>query len=327
VRDVHAVGEVGRRHEKGPTLDHQIERLVTHEGTVLDAVDARLDRRPDAVVAMGVGRHRETGPVGLVRDGPQLVVGVLLGAGRAGVRHHPARRADLDQLGAVLDLVADRLAHLRPAVGDALLDGDGQDVGRERLEHRGVEVAAGRRDGVAGGDDPRAVDPAQLDRLHQRHVEQDPARLHEQAEVPHGREPGPQGPPGVGHRPQGLHRGVVLNRDERAVVVGPAHQQADLHVHEAGQQRQVAQVDDDRLVGRGRGRHLDDPLALDQQAPGLDQFAEATRLRDEGADVHAVTVDVRDTGARAYVFTDDHSTGDVEARLRAILAARADVLG
>jgi hypothetical protein len=30
---------------------------------------------------------------------------------------------------------------------------------------------------------------------------------------------------------------------------------------------------------------------------------------------------------RAYVFTDDHSTGDVEARLRAILAARADVLG
>jgi NAD(P)-dependent dehydrogenase (short-subunit alcohol dehydrogenase family) len=30
---------------------------------------------------------------------------------------------------------------------------------------------------------------------------------------------------------------------------------------------------------------------------------------------------------RAYVFTDDHSTGDVKARLRAILAARADVLG
>ncbi len=30
---------------------------------------------------------------------------------------------------------------------------------------------------------------------------------------------------------------------------------------------------------------------------------------------------------RAYVFTDDHSTGEVEARMRAILAARADVLG
>lgn len=29
---------------------------------------------------------------------------------------------------------------------------------------------------------------------------------------------------------------------------------------------------------------------------------------------------------RAYVFTDDHSTGEVETRLRAILAARADVI-
>ena len=29
---------------------------------------------------------------------------------------------------------------------------------------------------------------------------------------------------------------------------------------------------------------------------------------------------------RDYVFTDDHHTADVEARLRAILASRADVL-
>jgi hypothetical protein len=29
---------------------------------------------------------------------------------------------------------------------------------------------------------------------------------------------------------------------------------------------------------------------------------------------------------RDYVFTDDHATADVEERLRAILAARADVL-
>jgi hypothetical protein len=29
---------------------------------------------------------------------------------------------------------------------------------------------------------------------------------------------------------------------------------------------------------------------------------------------------------RAYVFTDDHSTDDVERRLRAVLAARADVI-
>ena len=45
-----------------------------------------------AVVAVGVGRHLEPGPVGLVDDGLELLVGVLLGAGRAGVGHHAARR-------------------------------------------------------------------------------------------------------------------------------------------------------------------------------------------------------------------------------------------
>jgi hypothetical protein len=30
---------------------------------------------------------------------------------------------------------------------------------------------------------------------------------------------------------------------------------------------------------------------------------------------------------RHYVFTDDHSTTDVDARLQAILASRADVVG
>ena len=77
------------------------------------------------VVAVGVRGHLEPGPVRFVDDGPQLLVGVLLRAGRAGVRHHAARGADLDDLGAVLDLVADRLAHLADAVGDALLDASG----------------------------------------------------------------------------------------------------------------------------------------------------------------------------------------------------------
>ena len=114
-----------------------------HQRPVLDAVDARLDGGADAVVAVGVGGHLEPGPVGLVHDGAQLLVGVLLGAGRAGVGHDAARGAHLDELGAVLDLIADRLAHLADAVGDALLDRQRHDVRGEGLEHGGVEMPAG----------------------------------------------------------------------------------------------------------------------------------------------------------------------------------------
>ena len=111
---------------------------------MLDAVDARLDGSAYGVVAVGVGRHLESPTVGLVDNRPQLLVGVLLGTGWSGVGHDPARHADLDELGAVLHLVADSGAHLAHAVGDALLDRKRHDVRRQGLEHRRVEVPAGR---------------------------------------------------------------------------------------------------------------------------------------------------------------------------------------
>jgi hypothetical protein len=73
-------------------LDEQVEGFVGHQRPVLDAVDAGLDGGADPLVAVGVGGHLEPGPVRFVDDGPQLLVGVLLGARRAGVGHHPHRR-------------------------------------------------------------------------------------------------------------------------------------------------------------------------------------------------------------------------------------------
>ena len=55
------------------------------------------------------------------------------------------------------------------------------------------------------------VDPAGVDRLAQRDVEQIAAGLHEQAEVADGREPGPQRTAGVAHRAQHPQRRVVLD--------------------------------------------------------------------------------------------------------------------
>ena len=72
-------------HEEPPELHEEIEGVVGHERTVLDAVDAGVERGPDAVIAVGVGGNPESGAVSLVHDGPQLLVGVLLGSGRTGV--------------------------------------------------------------------------------------------------------------------------------------------------------------------------------------------------------------------------------------------------
>ena len=255
VRGVHAVGQVGRRHEEGAPLDHQVQGLVGHERAVLDAVDAGLDGGADAVVAVGVGRDPQPGAVRLVDDRRQLLVGVLLRAGRPGVRHHPARRADLDELGAVLDLVADRLAHLVDAVGDPLLHGERHDVrGRAPGTSSG---RGGRRSGEmawpAGTTRGPSIQPKSIAFF---------------------RATSSSSPPVCTNRPR--FRTVVnpARRVRRALATprsvftagssctatsglawsGPPMQEVDLHVHEPGEQREVAEVDHDGVVGhRGRG--------------------------------------------------------------------------
>ena len=232
---------------------------------MLDTVEAGLDHGADAVVAVRVRGDLESGAVRFVGDRPQLLVGVLLRTGRPGVRHDAARRADLDHLRAVLDLVPNRLAHLAHTVGDAFLDGQRHDVGRERLEHGGVEVTAGGRDRVTRGNDAGPVDPTEVDRLHQRDVEQQAAGLNEQPEVAHGREPGAQRSARVGDGAQGAQRGVVLHRVQRARVVGAAEQQVDLHVHEPGEEGEVAEVEHGRVGRDGARGDGDDVLRVDEQ--------------------------------------------------------------
>jgi hypothetical protein len=268
-----AACEIRRRDKERAALDHQVERRVARERAVLDAVDARLDRGTDPVVAVCVGRNLEAGAMRLVGDRRQLLVGVLLRTRGAGMRHHTTRRADLDDLRAVLDLVSHRCAHLADPVGDALLDGQRHDVRREGLEHRRVEVTAGGCDGVAGGHDARPIDPAEIDRLLQGDVEQEAAGLNEQTEIPHGREPRSERATGVGDGAKGAHRGVVLYRVQRAGMVGTAEQQIDLHVHETREEREVADVEHDCVGGRRRRPDLDDAVCVDQQFAGLDDLA------------------------------------------------------
>ena len=228
----------------------------------------------DGGVAVRVGGDLQAAAVRLVGDRREFLGRVLLGAGRTGRRDHAARPAALDDLGAVLDLVADGLADLVDPVGDALLDRQRHDVRGERRLRARVEVAAGRDDRVAGGHDPAALDPAGVDRLRQRDVEQVPARLDEQAEVAHGRESGEQRAAGVGCAAQRhLHR-IGPHRIVEAGA-GTAEHEVDLHVHQTRDERQLRQLDTSSASSAidGVGSDGGDPVALHPHVARLDHVA------------------------------------------------------
>ena len=144
------LGEVveGRqgRDEDDAALGHPVEELggAVERQAVLDGVDALLDRDPGAAEALRVGRHPEPHPVRLVDDGGDLLAGHLgrlrvLALHRAGAGGH-----DLDEVGAVADLLADGLAHLPRPVGLAVHRPE--DAGRRARSRSG----SGRTTGSAG---------------------------------------------------------------------------------------------------------------------------------------------------------------------------------
>ena len=227
-----------------PPLDHQVERPVAHERAVLDTVDARLDRRPDAV-AVGVGRHPEPGAVGLVGHGPQLLVEVLLGARRAGVRHDPARSTDLDRLRPRC-LIWYRTALRTSATPSAMPSSTvrGRTFGASSLGAASSDqVPASGRDGVPRGHHPQAVDPPEkVDGLAGATSSRIPAVCTNRPRFRTVVNPDHRVRRALATARRVFTAGSSCTGRKQAAVVGPAHQQVDLHVHQARQQGQVAQV-------------------------------------------------------------------------------------
>ena len=56
-------------------------------------------------------------------------------------------------------------------------------------------------------------------------------------------------------------------------MVGTAEKQVDLHVHQPRQQREVAEVELDRVSGHRSWRHVDDAVTGDQHLTRLDELA------------------------------------------------------
>ena len=131
---------------------------------MLDGVDAGLGGPENALRAVGVRGHLAAQPVGVGDDGLHLFERVLRGLGIVALGEHAAGGADLDEVGAVLDVLAHLVLHGGDAVGHAVAHrviADGQQVV--------VAVAAGDADeraadlhvrpGNLAGVDRRRADP------------------------------------------------------------------------------------------------------------------------------------------------------------------------
>jgi len=77
--------------------------------------------------------------------------------------------------------------------------------------------------------------------------------------------PGPQRAARVADRAQHAQRRVVLDGGVRRGLAAAAHQQVDLHVHQPGQQRQLAEIDDLARCRAGVAADPGDPVILDPQ--------------------------------------------------------------
>ena len=145
----------------------QLGRLGVDQVAVLDGAHAVVDRPGDGLRRIGVGQHVAAEGLGLVGRGGDLGLGELQRIERIVGRGDAARAHDLHLVGALAHLLAHRLAHLVGAVGDGHGCRPWRCSSRTRRAVVGaaarIAVAAGRADGAAGDEQPRARDQAGLD--------------------------------------------------------------------------------------------------------------------------------------------------------------------
>ena len=95
-------------------------RGIVNVGTVFDGIHAGLGRPQNALRSVRMGCDLASQAMRVGHDGLHLLQRVLRGLGIVAVRKHAAGGANLDQVGAVLDGLADLVLHAFDAVGHAV---------------------------------------------------------------------------------------------------------------------------------------------------------------------------------------------------------------
>ncbi len=88
---------------------------------MLDRIDTGQDRVASGLIAVAVTGDLLAQPVGFVAEGGHLLQGELRGVDLVGQRKDAARGTELDHVGAIFDLIANRLAEPIGAAGDSLV--------------------------------------------------------------------------------------------------------------------------------------------------------------------------------------------------------------
>src|ERR1035437_495742 len=228
---------------------HHVEGLVVEEAAMLDGIDAGADGDFGAARSVGVGGSFAAQGVRFGDDGVEFGLGELGGIDVVGEGEDAAGGAGLDDVGAVLDVVAHGLAGLVRATDDAVGDAGfaAEDVRGEA--GGGVAMPAGGAEGVDGDQHARAGNLAGVDGVAQADID-----VIAGPHVAHGGEAGHQG---AAHDIDGIERALrnVLLEGVQflyAVVALVGVSEVGVRVDQAGEQGGVAEIDGFGAGGKRR---------------------------------------------------------------------------
>ncbi|RMN39042.1 hypothetical protein ALQ60_05477 [Pseudomonas syringae pv. papulans] len=263
----HFVSDLGG-HRKCAFFGHQPRGVGIDQVAMFDGSDTALDgtaNRPS-----GVGMRHDVGVRGggLVDDGADFSFAVLGVGNRVGWRGHTARGHDLDLVGALLQLLAYRQAHVVDAIHHAG-DGPGAEAtGAGLVEQQfaacaHVSMAAGLRQCLARCEDARAGNQPHLNRTGQCPVSAPGIAHGGKTTVEHRRQ----------NRQGAVHDNCVGLQSVHAQV-GVGSQHVHMAVDQAGHQCSATQIDD-LSASRGRftlGTYFDNALTLDHDLLARNQL-------------------------------------------------------
>ncbi len=226
---------------------------------MLEAVHPAFDGTRNRLIGVEMRRDIGAGVARLLDDGADLLAREAEEVDRVGRRGDAAIGHDLDEIGAVLDLLARRAAHLVHPVADPAHRAElPVRLGPVLVAAAEISVSAGLRERLAGEVEARGIE--------QPLVSRHPERVGRPAHVAHGGEAAHQ------HPMHDLGRAMRHQRIGQRRVdaeVGVAGHDMNMRIDQPRHQRPPAEIKGLRCGGGDGGAHLADHPPLHEHGGGV----------------------------------------------------------